>query len=114
MSTFKRPDGSIPWEISAHGYWKRGTCPQDAKANVTVRLYEWHENAQKRGFWKEMGSNRQETFPRENKKNKDVLVRLGCKTNKKVSWINQVETDVVGYADPPTVSRTQATVGCSV
>jgi hypothetical protein len=100
-----RADGDDPHlssgDISAHGWWYRGTCP-NTKATVDVRLFEYYSD----GTWRLKAENWGSVWPGGGSGNR-VTARRTCESTLGAGWATSVYVSI-GTGDSyysPAVNR---------
>jgi hypothetical protein len=84
-------------DVSAHGWWLRGTCAGANQALVTVHIQQLWDD----GVWRNAGNKGEGRIrPREDSNNR-ITARVPCLTSVRTGWRSIVDVDIVGFADTP-------------
>ena len=101
-------------QVSAHGWWRAGTCGGASKATVRVCLLEWWRDSSGNHRWVNKGC-KSESIKQAGKSRKPAVnKRRTCTSFSTTGWANLVDVDVAGKWDNTEEGYKTANIGCRV
>lgn len=102
-------------EVSAHGWWRKGTC-KGTKATVRVCLLEWWRDSHGKYRWVNKGCHSASIKQAGKSRKPAVNKRRACTSSSNTGWANlvDVDVDVAGTWDNTEDGTKLANVYCRV
>ncbi len=101
-------------QVSAHGWWREGTCDGATKATVRVCLLEWWVDSNGNRKWVNKGCSSKSIKQAGKSRKPAVNKRRTCTSFSTTGWANLVDVDVAGKWDNTEDGYKAANIGCRV